>query len=75
MTQPDVRAPDGPTSAGPGIAFVPGCLSSDGQLPDTPGYALGRSMASVVPLAPAAGGAASHGTGRPNRSYNRSTAG
>jgi hypothetical protein len=39
VTQPGARAPQGPTSFRPGTAFVPGCLSSVAQLPDTPGYA------------------------------------
>jgi hypothetical protein len=66
----------GPTSCCSGSAFVPGCLSSDAQLPDTPGYALCWSMASAFSIT----GEASrprrrHGTGWPSRSYNWSTAG
>src|SRR5262249_33481070 len=76
LTQPGARAPSGPTSSGPGGAFVPGCLSSVVKLPDTPGYPPVLPMVSPLSLIGVIGLArGSHGTDRPSRSHRSSTAG
>jgi hypothetical protein len=75
MTQPGARAPDGPTSFRPGGAFLPGCLSSVEQLPDTPGYPLDRSPPSALPSTEVAvRPGRSRGTSWPSRSYRSTTA-